>query len=87
MMSLMKRRAEAARSKRIEHVFSKADINSKGKLTSQQMLRLFASNGEVSLVWVFMYLFIKKNYTFYTILAVIQIHTKLNFFFRLLTRN
>ena len=85
----MKRRAEAARSKRIEHVFSKADINSKGKLTSQQMLRLFASNGEVSLVWVFMYLFIKKKnyYTFYTILAVIQIHTKLNFFFRLLTRN
>ena len=48
MMSLMKRRAEAARRKRIDHVFSKADGNLNGKITTQQMLRLFASNGEVS---------------------------------------
>ena len=48
-MSLMKRRAEAARRKRIDHVFSKADGNSNGKITIQQMLRLFATNGEVSL--------------------------------------
>ena len=47
-MSLMRRRAEAARRKRIDHVFSKADGNLNGKITTQQMLRLFATNGEVS---------------------------------------
>ena len=47
MMSLMRRRAEAARHKRIDHVFMKADDNSSGKITINQMLRCFALNGEV----------------------------------------
>jgi hypothetical protein len=44
----MKRRAEAARRKRLDHVFSKADGNLNGKITTQQMLKLFATNGQVS---------------------------------------
>ena len=48
MMSLMRRRAEAARHKRIDHVFMKADDNSSGKITINQMLRCFALNGEVN---------------------------------------
>ena len=47
MMSMMKKRAEAARRKRIDHVFVKADDNSNGKITPQQMIKLFAANGEV----------------------------------------
>lgn len=47
MMSMMKKRAEAARRKRIDHVFLKADDNSNGKITPQQMIKLFAANGEV----------------------------------------
>ena len=43
----MRKRAEAARRKRIDHVFVKADDNSNGKITPQQMLKLFAANGEV----------------------------------------
>ena len=43
----MRRRAEAARHKRIDHVFMKADDNSSGKITINQMLRCFALNGEV----------------------------------------
>ena len=48
MMSLMRRRAEAARHKRIDHVFMKADDNLSGKITINQMLRCFALNGEVN---------------------------------------
>jgi len=47
MMSMMKKRAEAARRKRIDHVFVKADDNSNGKITPQQMIKLFTANGEV----------------------------------------
>ena len=47
MMSMMRKRAEAARRKRIDHVFIKADDNSNGKITPQQMIKLFAANGEV----------------------------------------
>ena len=47
MMSLMRRRAEAARHKRIDHVFMKADDNLSGKITINQMIRCFALNGEV----------------------------------------
>jgi len=43
----MRKRAEAARRKRIDHVFIKADDNSNGKITPQQMIKLFAANGEV----------------------------------------
>ena len=48
MMSMMKKRAEAARRKRIDHVFVKADDNSNGKITPQQMIKLFTANGEVN---------------------------------------
>ena len=47
-MSMMKKRAEAARRKRIDHVFVKADDNSNGKITPQQMIKLFTANGEVN---------------------------------------
>ena len=47
MMSMMRKRAVAARRKRIDHVFIKADDNSNGKITPQQMIKLFAANGEV----------------------------------------
>ena len=43
----MRRRAEAARRKRIDHVFVKADDNSNGKITIQQILRIYEVNGEV----------------------------------------
>ena len=49
MMGLMRRRAEAARRKRIDHVFVKADDNSNGKITIQQILRIYEVNGEVIL--------------------------------------
>ena len=50
-MSMMKKRAEAARRKRIDHVFVKADDNSNGKITPQQMIKLFAANGEVIIIF------------------------------------
>ena len=50
MMSMMKKRAEAARRKRIDHVFVKADDNSNGKITPQQMIKLFTANGEVNIL-------------------------------------
>ena len=52
MMSMMRKRAEAARRKRIDHVFIKADDNSNGKITPQQMIKLFAANGEVCYSYV-----------------------------------
>ena len=48
----MRKRAEAARRKRIDHVFIKADDNSNGKITPQQMIKLFAANGEVCYSYV-----------------------------------
>ena len=48
MMSLMKKRAESARRKKLDHVFAKADDNCNGKVTPQQMIKLFAANGVVS---------------------------------------
>ena len=47
MMSLMRKRAEAARRKRIDHVFMKADDNSSGKITVNQMIKCYSLNGEV----------------------------------------
>ena len=44
---MMKKRAEAARRKRLDHLFTKADDNCNGKITPQQMIKLFAANGEV----------------------------------------
>ena len=50
-MSMMRKRAEAARRNRIDHVFVKADDNSNGKITPQQMIKLFAANGEVIIIF------------------------------------
>ena len=44
MFSLMKRRNEAARQKKMDHIFLKADDNGNGKITPQQMVKLFAAN-------------------------------------------
>ena len=56
----MRRRAEAARHKRIDHVFMKADDNSSGKITINQMLRCFALNGEVIFIPTHCLLMIQK---------------------------
>merc|ERR1712062_533381 len=42
----MRKRADAARRKRIDHVFMKADDNSSGKITVNQMMKCFSLNGE-----------------------------------------
>ena len=47
MMSMMRKRTEAARKKRLDHAFTKADDNCNMKITPQQMIKLFAANGEV----------------------------------------
>ena len=62
MMSLMRRRAEAARHKRIDHVFMKADDNSSGKITINQMLRCFALNGEVIFIPTHRLLIIQNHF-------------------------
>ena len=59
----MRRRAEAARHKRIDHVFMKADDNSSGKITINQMLRCFALNGEVIFIPTHWLLMIQNMYT------------------------
>ena len=43
MFSLMKKRNEAARQKKMDHVFAKFDDNGNGRITPQQMVKLFAS--------------------------------------------
>ena len=44
MFSLMKKRNEAARQKKMDHIFQKADENGNGKITPQQMVKAFAAN-------------------------------------------
>ena len=44
MFSLMKRRNEAARQKKLDHCFNKFDDNGNGRITAQQMVKLFAAN-------------------------------------------
>ena len=44
MFSLMKKRNEAARQKKMDHIFAKGDDNGNGKITPQQMVKLFAAN-------------------------------------------
>ena len=40
----MKKRKEGARQKKMDHLFSKADSNGNGKITPQEMVKLFAAN-------------------------------------------
>ena len=40
----MKKRNEAARQKKMDHIFQKADENGNGKITPQQMVKAFAAN-------------------------------------------
>ena len=44
MFSLMKKRNEAARQKKMDHIFQKADENGNGKITPQQMVKAYAAN-------------------------------------------
>ena len=50
MFMLARRRREAERQKKLEEAFREADENGNGKITPQQMIKLFAANdviGEV----------------------------------------
>ena len=53
MFSLMKKRNEAARQKKMDHIFAKFDDNGNGKITAPQMLKLFAANNVESKRMVF----------------------------------
>ena len=44
MFSLARRRREAERRKKLEEVFSKADSNGNGKITAEQMVKIFEEN-------------------------------------------
>jgi len=44
MFSLARRRREAERRKKLEEVFSKADSNGNGKITVEQMVKIFEEN-------------------------------------------
>ncbi len=49
----MKKRNEAARQKKMDHIFAKFDDNGNGKITADQMVKLFAAHdvtGNSSLV-------------------------------------
>ena len=55
MFSLARRRREAERRKKLEEVFSKADSNGNGKITAEQMVKIFEENevqGKESVVTV-----------------------------------
>ena len=47
MFSLTRRRREAERNKKLEDAFREADVNGKGFLTKEQVVKLFVAN-EVS---------------------------------------
>lgn len=44
MFMLARRRREAERQKKLEEAFREADENGNGKITPQQMIKLFAAN-------------------------------------------
>ena len=44
MFSLTRRRREAERNKRLEEVFREADTNGNGKITPEQMVKIFEVN-------------------------------------------
>lgn len=44
MFMLARRRREAERQKKLEDAFREADENGNGKITPQQMIKLFAAN-------------------------------------------
>ena len=44
MFSLARRRREAERRKKLEEVFSKADSNGNGRITVEQMVKIFEEN-------------------------------------------
>ncbi len=48
MMSMMRKRREAERAKKLEEVFREADVNMTGKITKEQFVKLFQANDVVS---------------------------------------
>ena len=48
MMSMMRKRREAERAKKLEDVFREADVNMSGKITKEQLIKLFHANDVVS---------------------------------------
>jgi len=44
MFSLTRRRREAERNKKLEEVFREADDNGNGKITAEQMVKIFEAN-------------------------------------------
>ena len=44
MMSMMKKRREAERSKKLEEQFVKKDSNRNGRITAEQMIQIFKEN-------------------------------------------
>jgi hypothetical protein len=44
MFSLTRRRREAERNKKLEDVFREADTNGNGKITQEQMIKIFEVN-------------------------------------------
>jgi Ca2+-binding EF-hand superfamily protein len=44
MFSLTRRRREAERNKKLEDVFREADANGNGKITQEQMIKIFEVN-------------------------------------------
>ncbi len=44
MMSIMRKRREAERAKKLEDVFREADVNNSGKITTEQLVKLFHAN-------------------------------------------
>ncbi len=48
MMSMMRKRREAERAKKLEEVFREADVNMTGKITKEQFVKLFHANDVVS---------------------------------------
>ena len=47
MFSLARRRREAERHKKLEEAFTKADTNGNGKITAEQMIKIFEVNDVV----------------------------------------
>jgi hypothetical protein len=53
MFSLTRRRREAERNKKLEDVFREADSNGNGKITPEQMIKIFEVNDVAGLFSLF----------------------------------
>lgn len=53
MFSLARRRREAERQKKLEEQFAKADANGNGRITAEQMIKIFEDNEVQGIFTVF----------------------------------